>query len=340
MPILSRGEGYDGAPWRYHYLSASLNRRAIAAGRLKPKSKRRKEPQDEKPGKTRIPAHLAPGGQVWIYELPAQLDDRATPNPQAAIQAQLIRSLRASPYVASEPGAASFFLVPLPFDGNPGFQGREDSGAVLSYVRHTWPWFNASLRRSEPNHLLTFVGDHGIDLAVRTATGHGAKGQGGGARTSGLLREAKPRSFGPAVPLPPEIDAAGRLRHWVQLTMSGNPEVRDYTPLGPATHPQAWVHSIVPPTPLQTSARFPTASSSPPGQAGFMAGRDVVLPPNYRLKNGPRHNRCNSAKAGGKVGGKVGGKGGGKGGGLRAPLGAAVHRHLGGPCLGAGARHP
>ena len=108
--------------------------------------------------------------QVWIYELPEQLDDRATPNPQAAIQAQLIRSLRASPYVASEPSAASFFLVPLPFDGNPGFQGREDSGAVLSYVRHAWPWFNASLRRREPNHLLTFVGDHGIDLAVHSAT--------------------------------------------------------------------------------------------------------------------------------------------------------------------------
>ena len=88
--------------------------------------------------------------QVWIYELPEQLDDRATPNPQAAIQAQLIRSLRASPYLASEPGAASFYLVPLPFDGNPGFQGREDSGAVLDYVRHTWPWFNASLRHSEP----------------------------------------------------------------------------------------------------------------------------------------------------------------------------------------------
>ena len=45
--------------------------------------------------------------QVWIYELPEQLDDRATPNPQAAIQAQLIRSLRASPYLASEPSAAS-----------------------------------------------------------------------------------------------------------------------------------------------------------------------------------------------------------------------------------------
>ena len=173
---------------------------------------------------------------MWIYELPAHLDDRATPNPQAAIQAQFIRSLRASPYVASEPSAASFFLVPLPFDGNPGFQGREDSGAVLNYVRHTWPWFNASLRHSEPNHLLTFVGDHGIDLAVRTATGRGAHGQGGSARASGLLlnpnmlREAKPRRFGAAVPLPPEIDAAGRLRHWVQLTMSGNPEARRYTP--------------------------------------------------------------------------------------------------------------
>lgn len=208
MPLLSRGEGYDGSPWRYLYLSDALNQKAIAAGRLKPKSKRRKEPQDEKVAGG-IPAHLAPGGQVWIYELPEQLDDRATPNPQAAIQAQLIRSLRASPYLASEPGAASFYLVPLPFDGNPGFQGREDSGAVLDYVRHTWPWFNASLRHSEPNHLLTFVGDHGIDLAVPTATdpetaGGGATGQG---NNPSLLREPKPRRLGPAIPLPPEIDA-------------------------------------------------------------------------------------------------------------------------------------
>ena len=69
MPLLSRGEGYDGSPWRYLYLSDALNQKAIAAGRLKPKSKRRKEPQDEKVAGG-IPAHLAPGGQMWIYELP------------------------------------------------------------------------------------------------------------------------------------------------------------------------------------------------------------------------------------------------------------------------------
>ena len=53
-----------------------------------------------------------------------------------------------------------------------------------------------------------------------------------------------------------------------------------------------------------------------------MAGRDVVLPPNFRLKNGPRHNRCSAAKlrqaskgGGGRGGGKGGGQGGGKGGG-------------------------
>ena len=50
-----------------------------------------------------------------------------------------------------------------------------------------------------------------------------------------------------------------------------------------------------------------------------------MLPPNFRLKNGPRYNRCktSSAKPGGKAGGKAGekiggkasGKGGGKGGG-------------------------
>ena len=77
------------------------------------------------------------------------------------------------------------------------------------------------------------MGDHGIDLAVPTATdpetaGGGATGQG---NSPSLLREPKPRRLGPAIPLPPEIDAAGRLRHWVQLTMSGNPEARRYTPL-------------------------------------------------------------------------------------------------------------
>ena len=37
----------------------------------------------------------------------------------------------------------------------------------------------------------------------------------------------------------------------------------------------------------------------------------MVLPPNFRLKNGPRYNRC---KPGGKASGKAGSKGGGKSG--------------------------
>ena len=47
-----------------------------------------------------------------------------------------------------------------------------------------------------------------------------------------------------------------------------------------------------------------------------MAGRDVVLPPNFRLKNGPRHNRCSAAKPrqASKGGG---GRGGGRGNGGR-----------------------
>ena len=53
------------------------------------------------------------------------------------------------------------------------------------------------------------MGDHGIDLAVPTATdpetaGGGATGQG---NNPSLLREPKPRRLGPAIPLPPEIDA-------------------------------------------------------------------------------------------------------------------------------------
>ena len=33
MSLLSRGEGYDGTLWRYHYLSASLNQRVIVTHR-------------------------------------------------------------------------------------------------------------------------------------------------------------------------------------------------------------------------------------------------------------------------------------------------------------------
>jgi hypothetical protein len=36
--------------------------------------------------------------------------------------------------------------------------------ALLGYVRATWPYFNASLRRSQPNHLLLFPGDMAMDL--------------------------------------------------------------------------------------------------------------------------------------------------------------------------------
>ena len=39
-----------------------------------------------------------------------------------------------------------------------------DVAAMLGYVRATWPYFNASLRRTQPNHLLLFPGDMAMDL--------------------------------------------------------------------------------------------------------------------------------------------------------------------------------
>lgn len=127
-------------------------------------SRQQDEPRKTKAAQRVWPKHLAPG-LVWIYDLPEYYDQHATQNPQAVIQAQLVHSLRASPYVASDPSKALFFLIPIPFDGNPGTRGRADSAAVLGYIRRTAPWFNRSLSH-QPNHLLTFVGDHGIDLVV------------------------------------------------------------------------------------------------------------------------------------------------------------------------------
>ena len=39
-----------------------------------------------------------------------------------------------------------------------------DVAAVLGYARTTWPYFNASLRQTHPNHLLLFPGDMAMDL--------------------------------------------------------------------------------------------------------------------------------------------------------------------------------
>ena len=52
MSLLSRGEGYDGTPWRYHYLSASLNQRVIVTHRHPATAENqvqtgRKEPQNQ-----------------------------------------------------------------------------------------------------------------------------------------------------------------------------------------------------------------------------------------------------------------------------------------------------
>ena len=69
---------------------------------------------------------------------------------------------------------------------------------MLGYVRTTWPYFNASLQRTQPNHLLLFPGDMAMDLP-------------------------RPRM---QPPLLPEVDASqGSSRHFIALTLTGNPEV-------------------------------------------------------------------------------------------------------------------
>jgi hypothetical protein len=151
-------------------------------------------------------------GRFWIYDLPGTLDRHATPNPQAYIQAQFLHSLRAGPFLARSAPTAEFFVVPLPFDGNPAVQGRADAAAVMAYVRHRWPYFNASLLHASPNHLLTFVGDHGPDLVVP------APGRLRVREVPASLRRLNVR-------LPPELDVASTRRHWVTLMMTGNPEV-------------------------------------------------------------------------------------------------------------------
>ena len=132
---------------------------------------------------------------VWIYELPRKLVSRhSSPTGQNVVHDVLDASLRRSRYMASSASTASFFYVPVPFHW--GGKGRDDVAAILSHIRTAWPFFNRSLESHHPNHLLLFTGDLAMDLP-------------------------NPRAH---PPLPAEVDASSGARHFVALTLTGNPE--------------------------------------------------------------------------------------------------------------------
>ena len=113
----------------------------------------------------------------------------------------VVRQLAASPHCTSAP-PADFYVVPMAFDS--GMKGRHDAADVLSYLRRVHPFFNASLQEPEPNHLLFYPNDGGIrpfpyrepPLVSNEETGK---------------------------PFPPEVDGGSRQRHFVALSLTGNP---------------------------------------------------------------------------------------------------------------------
>lgn len=134
---------------------------------------------------------------VHIYDLPPTLIVKhQSTNPQAFILQELRDSIAAGPFLAPSPTSASFFLVPIAFP--PMGRGRQSVAAVLTYLRLAYPFFNASLTHAEPNHLVVYAGDMAMDVPPSKRYEH--------------------------EPLPPELDVAHKRRHWVALTLTGNPE--------------------------------------------------------------------------------------------------------------------
>jgi hypothetical protein len=136
---------------------------------------------------------------VFTYDLPDGLvREHESPSGQNVLQRVLRLAIADSLHSVADPNAADFFYVPLSFHW--GGRGRHSVAKVLAFLRHTRPHFNDSLRSSSrPNHLILFTGDLGPDMPPS-------------------------RQF-PDEPLPPEVDAASRSRHFVALTLTGNPEV-------------------------------------------------------------------------------------------------------------------
>lgn len=134
---------------------------------------------------------------IWIYELPAALVRKcSSPSGQNVLQTSLAAELRASPHHAQSPSQAHFFYLPVPIHW--GGKGRAATAALLSFVAHTEPWFNASLMwEKRPNHLLLYSGDLAMDTPPT-------------------------RRFSDTIA--PAIDVASPSRHFIALTLTGNPE--------------------------------------------------------------------------------------------------------------------
>ena len=138
---------------------------------------------------------------VYIYELPPTVVvQHQSTDPQGFIAQALRESIVASPFHTTSAESASFFLIPIAFPAMG--RGRLAVAAVLTYLRHRHPYFNASLAQSEPNHLVVY----GNDLAM----------------------DVPPGKRYPKEPLPPEIDVSRgvfeKQRWFVALTLTGNTE--------------------------------------------------------------------------------------------------------------------
>ena len=135
--------------------------------------------------------------KIYAYDIPARLIAKHTSiTGQEVLQEVLTSAIRShAAYRALDGREASFYYVPISFHW--GGKARASVAAILTYLRHAFPFFNASLKTTVPNHLLLFTGDLGMDA---------------------------PRSRTFADPLPAELDVASVHRHFVALTLTGNPE--------------------------------------------------------------------------------------------------------------------
>ena len=142
-------------------------------------------------------AHSQMSPTIYPYPLSqAFIANHRSPNLRENVLEEVMReSINGSPHLAHTAEAADFFFVPVPFHW--GGQGRDAVARALLHVRMAWPYFNQSLRSKQPNHLLIFTGDLGVDTPPKRVFSN---------------------------PLPPEVDTASRQRHFVALTLTGSPE--------------------------------------------------------------------------------------------------------------------
>ena len=135
---------------------------------------------------------------IYTYPLAAPLiTAHSSPNKAENVLEEVLReAIDNTPHRTISPEGADFYFVPVPFHW--AGRGRKAVASVLTHIRMAWPYFNRSLESKHPNHLLVFTGDLGLDTPPQ-------------------------RHFAEPL-LPPEVDTASRSRHFVALTLTGNPE--------------------------------------------------------------------------------------------------------------------